>query len=151
MTKHVGDLKLAGPRHVIVEVMKVRQETVGELKTTCNDFTNCGVRHQQNPVTKEITLDQSHFVTTLKPIVHQHLATEPPGDNACAELHELYRSLLGAVAYLSHTRLDVNVFVSALQRHGHQPLVQHVKKLNKLLTWLQEHPRKLHYRQFPQQ
>ena len=86
------------------------------------------MKRQQNPITKEVSLDQNHFVTTLKPIVHQHLATEPADSKACPGLHELYRSLLGAIAYLSHTRLDVNVFVSALQRHGHQPQIQHVRK-----------------------
>ena len=57
-------------------------------------------------------------------------------------------SLLGAVAYLAHTRIDVVVFICALQRHTSKPQVQHVKKLNKLLSWVQKNPRKLVYRRF---
>ena len=57
-------------------------------------------------------------------------------------------SLLGAVAYLAHTRLDVVVFICALQRHTSKPQVLHVRKLNKLLTWAKKYPRKLVYRRF---
>jgi hypothetical protein len=55
-------------------------------------------------------------------------------------------SLLGAVAYLAHTRADVVVFISALQRHTAKPQIQHIRKLNKLLSWVQKHPKRLHYR-----
>ena len=50
MTKHVDDLKFAGPRHVITKCMKALQAFFGELKITWNDFTNCGVRHCQDPI-----------------------------------------------------------------------------------------------------
>jgi len=56
-------------------------------------------------------------------------------------------SLLGAVAYLAHTRVDALVFISALQRFNSKPTVVHVKRLNKLLRWLQAHPKKLAYKQ----
>ena len=52
MTKHVDDLKLAGDKKVVLEVMNELQKVFGELKITWNDFTNCGVRHSQNKVTK---------------------------------------------------------------------------------------------------
>ena len=57
-------------------------------------------------------------------------------------------SLLGAVAYLSHTRVDVAVFICALQRHTHKPLNMHARRLNQLLTWIQRNPRKLEYDRF---
>jgi hypothetical protein len=40
------------------------------------------------------------------------------------------------------------VFIVALQRRNHDPEVQHVRKLNKLLRWVQKHPKKLCYRRF---
>ena len=43
------------------------------------------------------------------------------------------------------TRLDLCVFVCALQRHQHKPTVEHVQRLNKLLRWIQRNPRKLRY------
>ena len=53
---------------------------------------------------------------------------------------------MGATAYLAHTRVDALVCISALQRHNTTPLVIHVKRLNKLVRWLQRHPKKLAYR-----
>ena len=55
-------------------------------------------------------------------------------------------SLLGAVAYLSHTRIDILVFICALQRHTSKPKIIHVKRLNKLLTWVQRNPKIVCYR-----
>ena len=36
-----------------------------------------------------------------------------------------------------------------LQRRNHNPEVQHARKLNKLLRWVQRNPRKLHNRKMP--
>ena len=117
----------------------------GELKLEWNVFTNCGVRHVQDVRTKEITLGQIHFASNLRSISHPQLSGGKAEDECCPALHQLYMSLLGAVAYLSHTRVDVSVFICALQRHTAKPQLQHVRKLNKLLNWVQKNPRKLHY------
>ena len=69
-------------------------------------------------------------------------------DESGPELHQLFMSLLGAVAYLSLTRVDVLVFTSALQRHMAKSKLEHVRKLNKLLRWVQKHPCKLAYKSF---
>ena len=71
------------------------------------------------------------------------MSTGKPEDKAVPELHQLFMSLLGAVSFLSHTRVDILVFVSALERHSGGPMVTHVRKLNKLLTWIQRSPKKL--------
>ncbi len=63
-------------------------------------------------------------------------------------LHQLYISLLGAVAYLAHARMDVLVFISTLQCHKAMPQITHVKRLNKLLAWSQSHPKRLTYCKF---
>ena len=41
------------------------------------------------------------------------------------------------------------VFIVALQRKNNDPEVQHVRRLNKLLRWVQKNPKKLLYRKFP--
>ena len=58
----------------------------------------------------------------------------------------MYISLLGAVAYLLTTRLDIAVYVSALQRHAAKPLALHVKRLKALVRWLHRNPQPLVYR-----
>jgi hypothetical protein len=82
----------------------------------------------------------------LKAVAHPQLHTGKPEDLAVPELFALFMSLLGAVAYLAHTRIDVVVFVSALQRHTSKPQLAHIKRLNKLLSWVQRNPKKLAYR-----
>ena len=117
MTKHVDDLKIAGEPAVVQEVLLKLQETFGELKISKHSFLHCGVQHTQCPRTKEITLDQVAYATNLRGIAHSQLSSGKPEDKAVPELHQLFMSLLGAVAYLAHTRVDILVFVSALQRH----------------------------------
>ena len=75
MTKHVDDLKIAGRPDVVQAILKEIQEVFGKLTISWNDFTNCGVRHVQNPQTKEITLDQIAFAQTLRKINHPELRT----------------------------------------------------------------------------
>ena len=94
----------------------------------------------------EITLDQADYVTRLRPMVHSQLRSGQPEDLCCPELQALYMSLLGAIAYLSHTRIDIVVFICAFQRHTHKPQVQHARKLNRLLNWIQKNPRKFVYK-----
>jgi len=146
LTKHVDDLKIAGEKEEIKFVLGDLEKVFGELKITWHDFTNCGVHHCQDQLTKEITLDQIHYAKTLKSIAHPQLQAGKPEDLAVQELVELFMSLLGAVAYLAHTRIDTVVFVSALQRHTSKPQVIHIKRLNKLLAWIQKNPKKLVYR-----
>ena len=58
----------------------------------------------------------------------------------------MYMSLLGAVAYLYLTRMDLLVFVAACQRHAHKPQIIHVKRLNVIIRWVQRNPKRLTYR-----
>ena len=148
MTKHVDDLKLTGWPDRTTRILSAIQKVFGELKVEWYLFTNCGVRHIQDKVSREVTLDQILFANNLKPIVHAQLKAGKADDLCFPDLHKLFMSLLGAVAYLSHTRTDVVVFICALQRYTSKPQVIHVRKLNKLLGWIQRNPRKLAYRRF---
>ena len=100
------------------------------MKIEWHNFTNCGVRHTQDKVTKSISLDQVEYASALRTIAHAELSSKKSDEAAGPELHSLYRSLLGVVAFLLLTRIDVAVFVSALQRWGHAPMIIHVKRLN---------------------
>ena len=135
MTIHVDDLKIAGEPHIVREILKVIEEVFGELTIQKGTFTNCGVQHTQNPITHEITLDQIHFISALRPISHPQLTAAASEEKCVPDLASLFLSLLGAIAYVTHTRVDIMVFIVALQRHNHDPQVLHVKRLNKLLMW----------------
>ena len=148
MTKHVNDLNIAGRPEVVRQVLSELQKEFGELKVSWHNFVNCGAQHTQCPRTKSITLDQIVYAQNLRAIAHPQLTSGKAEDKAVPELHQLYMSLLGAVAYLSHTRVDVIVFICALQRHTSSPTIEHARKLNKLLRWIQRHPKKLRYAAF---
>ena len=100
-------------------------------------------------MTREITLDQIDFLSKLRAIEHPQLSTGGNEEQCVEGLHSLFISLLGAIAYATHTRVDVMVFIVALQRRNHNPEVQHVRKLNKLLKWVQRNPKRLTYRNLP--
>ena len=89
MSKHVDNLKLAGMRHIIKEIMTQMQRVFGELKIQWHSFTNCGVRHIQDKLTKEITLDQIVYVGNLRPSVRAQVQHSKAEDLCCLELHKL--------------------------------------------------------------
>ena len=134
MTKHVDDLKGTGDSTTVQHILSELQKVFGDLKIEWYVFTNCGVRHIQDKITKEITLDQIQFANNLRVIAHSQISGSKPDDLCCPELHQLYQSLLGAVAYLAQTRVDIVVFICALQRVTHKPTILHVRRLNRLLT-----------------
>ena len=115
--------------------MKELQVVFGELKVEWHVFTNCGVRHVQDIKTKETVLDQIQFASQLHAIAHPQLSGGKAEDDCSPELHQLFMSLLGAVAYLSLTRMDIIVFISALQRHMAKSKIDHVRKLNKPVSY----------------
>ena len=59
-------------------------------------------------------------------------------------------TLLGATAWLLQTRMEIAVYVSALQRHMHEPRAVDLRRLNRVTRWAQRNPRGLTYRQLPE-
>ena len=143
MAKHVDDLKITGERETILKVLKFIQDVFGELKIEWFTFTNCGLRHIQDPKTFGITLDQEEYIKNIKPIIHEDLKGRSSDSECSQELIQLFMSLLGAVAYALMTRIDVAVFICALQRVTHKPKVIHLKRLNAVLRWMQANPKRL--------
>ena len=148
MTKHVDDLKITGEQEWIDWLLEKIQETFGKLKLEWNEFTNCGVHHVRNISLNTVSLDQIEYAKKLRSITHVDLTSQPSESECCEELHQLYMSLLGALAYLYLTRVDVLVFISACQRYAHKPQIIHVKRLNTIVRWVQRNPQTLVYRPF---
>ena len=107
MTIHVDDLRVAGRHEVVQELLGILELEFGELTIQRGTFTNCGVQHIQNPIAREITLDHIDFVSNLRTIEHRQLATGTNEEKCVPALHQLFISLLGAIAYATHTRVDV--------------------------------------------
>ena len=141
---HVDDLKMTGPPETIKWFMDQLEATFGKLKCNWNSFTNCGIRHIRDPQTSTVTLDQHEYAKALKPLVHADLR-KGKEDALSDESHGLYLSLLGALAYLALTRLDIIVFIAALQRYNHKPQTIHARRLNSVVRWVQRNPVSLTY------
>ena len=95
MTKHVDDLKTTGEPERVKQILTELQQVFGELKVDWYCFTNCGVRHVQDQITRDITLDQIDFAQNLRCIAHPQLTGSKPEDECCPALHQLYMSLFG--------------------------------------------------------
>ena len=117
----------------------------GKLKIEWHNFTNCGVRHIQDPTTLTITLDQVEYIEALKPIDPVHIRGKDPETSLDAALELLFRSLLGAVAFAVLTRMDIAVFVVALQRMAAKATILHIKRLNVIVRYMKRNPRRLVY------
>ena len=64
------------------------------------------------------------------------------------ELMILFMSLIGAIAYALLIRLDVAVFVCALQRVTHKPQIIHIKRANAVVRYMQKNLKHLTYKHF---
>eukprot|EP00439_Symbiodinium_sp_Y106_P057262 s2270_g8.t1 len=142
--KHVDDLKMAGKRKVIEDFVRHVSQTFGKMDVEWQDFTFCGVHHQQH-ADGSISLDQIKFLSACKPIAQQAAFAGGPTATLPEDARRHFLSLLMTIAYALLTRPDVAVFVSALQRESHKAQVIHVRRLNQLLDWLQKNPRKITY------
>ena len=143
MTKHVDDLKVTGEKSVIIWILEQIQKVFGQLKIEWNNFTNCGVRHRQDPVSKTVTLDQDDYIKGIKLCVSSELTGKGSEELCGTELHAQYWSVLGAIAYAILTRCDIAVFVAALQRKSQSPQIIHAKRLNAVVRWAQRNPKVL--------
>ena len=66
LVKHVDDLKIAGVRASVKRLMEALERTFGKLEMERCRFVHCGIRHIQNPQTKEVSLDQVDFLAAIK-------------------------------------------------------------------------------------
>ena len=152
-TKHVDDLKVGCCEEILTEFIRVLEQVFGkgELDITTLNFTNCGVRHIQLlddwGVQDGYSLDQEEYITALRPIDTSELVGIEPATLVSSRTAGLFISLLMALAYTLLTRLDLCVYVTALQRFAQKPQAQHVKRLNVLVRWAQRHPLRIVYKQ----
>ena len=99
----------------------------------------------QNPTTFTIELDQIEYIDALKLIDIAVYRGKDPETRLDEHSETLFRSLLGAVAFAVLTRVDIAVFVVALQRMAAKATVLHIKRLNVIVRYMKRTPKKLVY------
>ena len=70
LTKHVDDIKMTGESAECKNIIGHLHDTLGELNIEWFQFTNCGLHHYQDQISRDVNLDQADYVQRLRPIVH---------------------------------------------------------------------------------
>ena len=136
VAKHVDDLKVAGDPREVDNLIQQLQVEFGKLTLHEDVFTNCGLRHTRLS-DGSVQLDQDEYIEAMKPIRHPELTGRESNAACTQEVHGMFQSLLGAVAYALLSQSWASVFVIALQRRTSNPQNIHVRRLNMLLAAMQ--------------
>ena len=81
-------------------------------------------------------MHQHSYTKQLSPMAVAHLKGTDDEELVGTTTHSSYMSLLGGVAWMALTRVDLQVFSQALQRRAHAPRVCDCKRLNICLRYI---------------
>ena len=148
VSAHMDDFKSTGEPANMKALQKTLADAFGnDVKMTYETtFIHTGIRHTYHKETKEYTLDQDDYSKALRPVTHADLLKAKDDVDLNEYFYACFLTLLGAVAWLSQTRLDVLVYISSLQRVSKKPTTLALKRLNRLVRYIQKHPHPLRYR-----
>ena len=142
---HVDDIKGAGVKLHVARILAVLTAQFGTLKMQHGTFEHCGIRHHQDPVSGTTTLCQAHYAAQLKLMDLSMMNLKEPSTELNALQTAQYLSLLGGLSWMAQTRVDVSVYICALQRAAKRPCVEHAVRLCKVVKWVKKKPVKLTY------
>ena len=135
LSTHVDDVKGTGQDEVVTKILQHLTAKFGELKTSWNTFDHCGLKHERNLNEGTLKIHQGHYIAQLKLQEAGPLLSVPANTPLNVLQIAQCLSLLGAVSWLTQTRLDVAVYVCALQRAAKKPCAEHALRLNKVVKW----------------
>ena len=95
-------------------------------------------------------LDQNEYAHAIKPVALTELMKLQDDEPLSGLLQTCFMTLLGATAWLLQARMEIAVYVSALQRQTHAPRALDLRRLNRVIRWTQRNLRGLTCRQLPE-
>ena len=144
LTTHVDDLALTAPRKWLDEHYNKFVSKFKKVSRQSLPFSHCGCTYRQ---TKDgFSIDQEEFVQKMKPAP----VPQRPDDSRLepAEVSD-YRSILGALLWVTATRLDLVADISVLQSRVTIATVKELKLANEALVKAKDcREAALHYRRF---
>ena len=149
ITAHVDDLKCIGNESSANKLISNIEKAVGKVTLLKDNFEHCGIKHETHA--HAIIMHQNHYAAQLRPIDTKLLGDhkdEMEVKEFSPELQTLFMSLLGGLAWLVLTRVDICIYVQCMQRHTQNPRVEDIKKLNRLLVWVQKRPAGIVYHRY---
>jgi hypothetical protein len=144
LSTHVDDKKGAGTDECRNRVKQGLEKAFGTLKEQTKNFEHCGILHEQT--SEGIYLHQQHYVKQLHNLsVHEIKGLEPT-TRLTEQQQKMFSSVLGGLSWLIQTRLDIAIYVCALQRASKQATVEHYIRLNKVVKWVKKVPSGIWYK-----
>ena len=142
---HVDDLKLAGEKDIVDHILSTLTQQFGKLKIVNDSFEHCGIWHEYQPSDGSYHLHQNHFTTRLKLPDMEGISRDTPTLLLTEPQIAAYLSGLGSLAWLVQTRMDVAIYIQALQRNAKKPTVSHMLRLCCVIKWCKRKPCHLRY------
>eukprot|EP00971_Amphidinium_carterae_P350102 6491381-Amphidinium_carterae.1 len=145
MTLHVDDLKVCGPDNELKLLETQLTKRFGKLKRQEGTFEHTGIMHVCND--DGVRMHQHHYLDKIDTLTREQLTVckekshQPCGD----EFHQLFRSMLGRVAWTVSTRPEAAVLASVFQSSANAPSHDDLLRLNLVAKWLKTHPSEIYY------
>ena len=137
LSVHVDDIKGCAAKGIADSLLKQLNEKVGQCKAESTCFLHTGIQREAKP--GEICAHHYVYIDSVTPI-DAHLLQVKDEEGLCdIALHDAYRSVLGAVAWIVLTRAELAVYVQALQRRAHAPRIEDCKRLNVVIRYMERH------------
>ena len=133
----MDDLKVASTEKERLLLIKSLEDVFGTCSKKLGTFMYLGVQHEQSKDKRTIYKHQRHYVEELHRItIGAQLAQKCQDIEADLDESEISftRSLLGAPAWWTHTRPEIQVFVGFVQRNVKKLQVLHAVLLNTCLS-----------------
>ena len=134
LSTHVDDLKGASSDADARALLAYLEKAVGNCSQDWKKFQHTGIEHEQTD--SGVFAHQFTYAEQLKPMDVSSLKGSPDDDSAPGDYPSKYMSLLGGIAWMVLTRVDIAVYVQALQRRAHSPRVKDCKRLNTVVRYV---------------
>ena len=156
VSAHMDDFKATGPQAFLNWLRDVLSKAFGgDVKMEQeSSFIHTGIKHTRIDDKKSgkfhYVLDQIEYASAIKPVDLPELIRMKDEEPLQGFLHNCFMTLLGATAWVLQTRMDIAVYVSALQRRMQTARAIDLRRLNRVIRATQRNPQGLHYHQLPE-
>ena len=145
MSVHVDDIKLCGETSLMEQTIRKLESHFDALKLEKENFLHLGLQHTTLK-DGSISVSQTHYINELREIPEDKLKLQDKQELADDEFKQYYMSLLGGLAWCVQTRIDVAIFIGALQRKLQNPSVEDILNLNRVLRYVKAKPLAMNFK-----
>ena len=134
---HMDDFEATAPGDRLKWLLALLQKHFGDdvkMKLEAS-FVHTGIRHLMSKDNRRCELDQHEYASALRPVPESSFRNIRDDEDLPPLLVAAYLCLLGGAAWILLTRLDIAVYVSALQRASKNPRGIHLRRLNRVIRF----------------